>query len=180
MTHTMPLFMYRAKIEALADRRKGDPVYNDSIEHAVIILQNIFSHANRSVKILTGELNKDAYGRRTIVDEVKRFVDDDSHTLQILFEHEDLTEEESLHDHPLLRAVADNDRVHLRHVPKNLQRSYGFHFVLMDSDGYRFEPDKGKFGAVASFGDEKGGKNLEKLFSTLWNRSENVQHVSGT
>ena len=179
MSQKMPLFVYRAKVEMLANRRKGEPVYNDSIEHAAIILQNVFSHAHHSVKILTGELNRDAYGRRSIVDAVKRFVGDDSHTLQILFENEGLTAEQIFEEHPLLRAIAGNDRVHLRRVPRNLQESYGFHFVLMDSDGYRFEPDKRKFGAVAAFGDEAGGKHLGELFSTLWERSTDVQHAIG-
>ena len=62
------------------------PMYNDSVEHAVIILQNIFLHAHHSVKILTGELNPEAYARRGIVEDVKHFIEDDRHNLQILFE----------------------------------------------------------------------------------------------
>ena len=178
MSPNVPLFVYRANVEALADRRMGEPVYNDSIEHAAIILQNILSHARSSVKILTGELNRDAYARRAIVEEAKRFVEDGSHTLQILFENEKLDPNEMEYQHPFLQAIADNDRVQLRHVPRNLQATYDFHFVLMDSDGYRFEPDKAKFGAVAAFGDRTGGENLEKLFTILWGKSKPVQYAA--
>ena len=178
MSLNMPLFVYRANVEALADRRMGEPMYNDSIEHAVIILQNILSHARSSVKILTGELNKDAYARRAILEEAKRFVENDSHTLQILFENETLDSNEMRYQHPFLQAIAGNERVQLRHVPRNLQTTYDFHFVLMDNDSYRFEPDKEKFGAVAAFGDKNGGENLERLFSILWDKSGTVQHAA--
>ena len=178
MSQNIPLFVYRARIEALAEKRAGEPIYNDSIEHAAIILQNIFSHARHSVKILTGQLNRDAYARRGIVEEVKRFIEDDTHRLQILFETESLVAEKKIYHHPFLREIAGSDRVQLRHVPQGLQQMYNFHFVLMDEDSYRFEPDKAEFGAVAAFGDKDGGKNLAHLFSTLWNRSDPLAHGS--
>lgn len=179
MSQNMPLFVYRARVEALARKRTGEPVYNDSIEHAVIILQNMFSHARHSVKILTGELNRKAYARRAILEEVKRFVEHDSHTLQILFESKDLTRNEAGHLHPFLRAISGNERVQLRHVPAGLQEAYLFHFILMDDDSYRFEPDKERYGAVAAFGDEVGGENLKKLFSRLWAKSNDPQLAVG-
>lgn len=168
----MPLFVYRAHVEALAAKRKGEPLYNDSLEHAAIVLQSMFSHAQRSVRLLTGELNKDAYARRAIIDEVKRFVESNSHSLQILYEDERLGGSDAAAQHPFLKAIAGRDRVELRHVPRRLQSRYACHFMLVDGDSYRFEPDKEKFGAVAAFGDEDGGKNLENLFFTLWDMAE--------
>ena len=178
MSQNIPLFVYRARIEALAEERVGEPMYNDSIEHAVIILQNIFLHARRSVKILTGKLNRDAYARRGIVEDVKRFIEADHHTLQILFEDESLVDKKEIDRHPFLREIAGCDRVQLRHVPQGLQQMYNFHFVLMDEDSYRFEPDKGEFGAVATFGDKDGGENLARLFSVLWDKSKPLAHGS--
>ena len=49
-----------------------------------------------------------------------------------------------------------------------MQFRYDFHFVLMDDNSYRFEPDKSKFGAIAAFGDDNTGKNLESLFEKIW------------
>ena len=173
MLHEIPLFLYRSRIERLAYERTGEPVYNDSVEHAAIILHNLFLHAHRSVKILTGELNKEAYGRRTIIDAAMRFLEDDSHEISILFENGDLSRDETLQQHPFLRAVKSNNnkRVNLLQVPSDVQDRYGFHFVLIDDDSYRFEPDKAKLGAVAAFGDRAGGKHLHSLFSELWKRS---------
>ena len=90
MLRDMPLFAYRAKVEDLADKRTGEPMYGDSIDHAAITLRNIFSRADGAVKILTGDLNEETYGRKTIVNEVENFLKDGSHSLQILYEEENL------------------------------------------------------------------------------------------
>ena len=172
MPENVPLFVYREKVEALARKRDGTPLYNDSVEHAAIILQSMLSSAQRSVKVLTGELNKEAYGRRAIVDQVKQFIEDESHSLQILYEDKTLEQEGAKERHPFLEAVAGKSRVELRHVPEQLQSRYEFHFMVVDGDCYRFEPNKEKFGAVAVFGDTQGGENLEELFSTLWSSSD--------
>ena len=72
MSQNIPLSLYRAKVEALAKEQDGEPLYNDSIEHAAIILQSMVACAQESVRLLTGELNVDAYGRRAILDEIER------------------------------------------------------------------------------------------------------------
>ena len=171
MSQKMPLFMYRARVEALAEKREGEPLYNESLEHAAIVIQSMLSHAQRSVKLLTGGLNRNAYGRRAIVEEVERFVEDNSHSLQILYEDESLTQDNAPDTHPFLQAVAGKRHVELRHVPRELQSRYGFHFMVVDRDSYRFEPSRKEFGAVVAFGDEEGGNNLEELFKTLWNEA---------
>lgn len=165
MTQDVPLFVYRERVEALADKHDGEPVYNGSLEHTAIVLQSMLSRANRSVKLLTGELNKAAYGRLPVVEQIKRFVEDESHSVQILYEAESLRSEWA---HPFLKAVADKNHVELRHVPREVQSRYGFHFMLVDTDSYRFEPNKEKYGAVAAFGDKNGGDNLDGIFTSLW------------
>ena len=180
MSQNIPLFLYRAKVEALAKEQQGKPLYNDSIEHAAIILQSMVSYAQRSVKLLTGELNVDAYGRRAILDEIKHFVEDESHSLQILYENEALRQRDAGEEHPFFRVVTGKGGVELRHVPPRLQSRYDFHFIVVDGRSYRFEPNKKKFEAVAAFGDEEGGKKLEGLFSVLWNSAGEVNAPSET
>lgn len=168
MTQNVPLFVYRDQVEALADKHDGEPVYNSSLEHTAIVLQSMLSRARQSVKLLTGDLNRDAYGRRTVVEQIRHFVEDKSHSVKILYEDRTLGDGEAQETHPFLQAVKNKSHVELRHVPRGLQSRYDFHFMLVDGDSYRFEPDKDKFGAVAAFGDEDGGKNLDGIFSTLW------------
>ena len=167
MPQNLPLFLYREKVEALANERQGEPLYNDSMEHAAIVLQSLLSRAERSIKLLTGELNRDTYGRQAIVKQVQRFLADKAHSVQILYENEALVNAPA-EEHPFLRAVKGYSQVELRHVPRWLQSSYDFHFLLIDDDSYRFEPNTARFAAVAAFGDEAAGQNLRDLFSKLW------------
>ena len=170
------LSAYRKKVSAAANARIGEPIYNDRIDHAVIILTNIFSHAHNSVRILTGRLNKDAYGRSEVVSDALRFLAYSEHKIYILFEDQDLVEEQN--QHPFLTAVLPFDQIQIRRVPDDWQAFYDFHFILADDDSYRFEHDKNQFGAVAAFGDRPGGKNLERIFRQIWESSTPIERPS--
>ena len=161
---------YRARVRRLAQDRRGDPIYNDTLDHAAIILQNMFSHARDSVRILTGNLNRDVYGRVEIVKEAQYFIRKSSdHEIYILFEDEEATDSRWWGQHSFLSGLMDyRQQVHLRFIPGDWQATYDFHFVVMDDDSYRFEPDKTMFRAVAAFGDQPGGENLRRVFDHLW------------
>lgn len=162
---------YRARVRRLAQDRQGDPVYNDTLDHAAIILQNMFSYARESVRILTGSLNPTVYGRAEIVEEAQHFLrKSNDHQIYILYEDKEATDEDRwLKQHSFLSGLMNyRQQIHLRFVPDDWQETYDFHFVVMDDDSYRFEPDKTMFRAVAAFGDRPGGSNLRRLFDRLW------------
>ncbi len=172
--HAMPsassFISYRARVRRLAQARQGDPVYNDTLDHAAVIMQNMFSYAGESVRILTGSLNPDVYGRAEIVEEARHFLrKSNDREIYILFEDKEATEDRWRKQHSFLSGLMDYSRqIHLRFVPDEWQETYDFHFVVMDDDSYRFEPDKTMFRAVAAFGDRPGGSNLRGLFDRLW------------
>lgn len=172
MQNTRRLIDYTNKVRRLAEDRTGEPIYNDSLEHAAVILQSLFAHARDSVCILTGKLNEDAYGRIEIVEAAQRFVESPGHRIRILFEDELLFEKDNITRHPFLAALTEPD-FEKRLVPKSRQRNYKFHFIVVDDDCYRFEPDREKYEAVAAFGDPVGGQNLKKLFHQLWREADN-------
>ena len=166
MQNTQPLTDYMNKVKRLADDRTGEPVYNASLEHAVVILQNMFSHARKSICILTGRLNNDAYGHPEVVREARRFLESPDQRIRILFEDEGLLE--NVAHHPFLAIETGQEKIEKHFVPKELQQNYQFHFIVVDEDSYRFEPDREKYEAVAAFGDAEGGQNLGRLFEQLW------------
>ena len=168
MQDIQPLTDYMNKVRRFAEARTGAPVYNASLEHAVVILQNMFSRADDSIYILTGELNTEAYGRDEVVREARGFLKSSKHRVRILFEDERLLDEGYVAKHPLLAIETGQEQIEKRRVPKELQPNYKFHFVVVDQDSYRFEPDREKHEAVAAFGDAEGAQNLKKLFEELW------------
>ena len=162
----MDLFEYRGLVRSHADSRDGKPIYNASQEHASIVIENLFRHANSNVDILSGAFNARVYGRPRVVEEARLFLSDShNHNIRIILE-EDLPEDRKLH--PFFQACSDLPNIKLRIAPKELQELYGFHFIVADSESYRFEGDKAKPSAVAAFGHTEGAENLSRIFGDIW------------
>jgi len=168
----MTLEQYRELVQKLARKRDGEAFYNESLDHAAIIAENMFGYAHDRVSILTGKLDARVYGPEAVVDKARIFLVDPKHSLRILVE--DGIEE--LKSHPLMKlfcngknaAVGKHGNAEIRKVPDDLRGTYKFHFLVTDGDSYRFEQDKTKPVAVAAFGEAKGGANLEGIFNKLW------------
>ena len=157
---------YRQHVRLLALKRAGDPIYNASAEHASVVIEEMFARARKQVDILSGNLNARVYGRNRVVEEAKLFLAS-SHTnkLRIIVETDSLRDREI---HPFFRAVHDYPNIELRTAPSDVQDLYGFHFLVMDSDSYRFERDKKQAEAIAAFGDRRGAQNIKGIFEQLW------------
>ena len=161
----MALESYRNRVETLASDRSGDPVFNGSMDHAEIIVENMFAHAEKHVNILTGKLNARVYGTEEVKEEARLFLADAENKVQILMEEVDMAD---LKDHPFFDEFHNYDNVVVREVPKELSSLYDFHFLVMDGDSYRFEEDKTKTAAVAAFGEPTGAANMERTFKRIW------------
>ena len=164
----MDLIQYRQHIRTLAKRRDGQPVYNESVDHAAVVVEYLFASAAESVDILTGNLNPRVYGRAAVVREAEFFLlMSPKSKIRIIMEEDPGELKER---HPLLVALGGfKDRVKLRIAPDIVRRRYDFHFIVTDNDNYRFESDKKQPAAIAAFGHPQGGRNLRSQYSTIWN-----------
>ena len=162
----MDLAEYREHVRALAMRRDGQPVYNATAEHASIVIESLLSNARRSIDILTGTLNPRVYGRDPVIQEAQLFLlTSPENRIRIILE-EDWPSVRMMH--PLLVALKLFKNVDVKLATRDVQRRYGFHFIVTDNDNYRFESDKKKPAAIASFGHVEGGRNLRAAYETLW------------
>jgi hypothetical protein len=82
-------------------------------------------------------------------------------------------------DHPFFKEFGfdkafgfQRDDIDFKCLPKGIAKEINYHFMVMDSDSYRFEEDKDHPSAIAAFGDEIGGNNLHHIFNDLWSISE--------
>lgn len=168
----MSLDEYRQLVRSIASKRDSQPIYNASVEHASIVIENLFAKAKRRVDVLSGNFNPRVYGRTAVVEEAKLFLASSvNNKLRVILE-EDSPEDRAIH--PFFQMCADSRSVQLRIASQDVQDLYGFHFVLMDNDSYRFESDKTKASAVAAFGHRKGAENLSGIYEYLWNQCEPV------
>ena len=155
---------YKNEVKKLAKQRDGQPIYNGSVEHAAVIVENMFAHAHDRMSILTGKLQARVFGREEVREQAALFLADPRNKLQILIE-EDVA---LTFEHPFLEQFWRDSNVEVRHVPPDQQEAYNYHFLVMDGDSYRFEKDKDEPTAVAAFGDAEAAHNLEDIFEYLW------------
>lgn len=171
----MNLTEYREFVRSVASNRNGEPIYNASVEHASIVIESLFANADRRVDVLSGIFNARVYGRESVIEEAKLFLGSSAkNRLRIILE-KDAPEDRMIH--PFFKACGSMPNIELRVAPQKVQDMYGFHFVVVDDDSYRFESDKTKPSAVAAFGHKEGAENLNEIYEYLWDQCERVNVI---
>jgi len=169
---------YRKHVKKLADAGSSELIANGGTEHAEVLIENIFAHANNKVRVFTGKLNARVYGSSNIVENAREFLQSDSgHKLQILVQDEEVLS--TLKTHELIKMCfkLNADMCEIRSVGIE-DRDVDHHFVVMDEIGYRFEPDRSKPTAVACFHDAEHAELLVKSFDEMFGRGADVDIMS--
>lgn len=166
------LAAYEAQVRELAEQRDGKPIANGSIEHARILIKNLFMVAKNQVRLLTGQLEARFYGQDDLINEVKNFLAAPSRRLQILVEDEDAVSQITLH--PLLSQIRDYQNVEIRAIPSNIRSHTRFHFAIADEDCFRFEKDTLKYAAFGAFGDKEFATPLISFFDQIWTKASKL------
>jgi hypothetical protein len=167
----MEIDRYRKHVRELAAKRDGTPVYNSSLQHASVLAETMFEFGNKEVCIFSGKLNANVFGTPEVLKRAELFLADPATKVRVLVENGDSLDER---DHPFVNKFARRDDVEFRALQADVANSVKFNYIVMDEDSYRFESDKDLPEAIASFGDEKGGKNLTQVFDELWNQSSKL------
>lgn len=164
----MNLIEYEKHVRSLAAKRDGRPVYNASVEHAAVVIENLFSNAMTRIDILSRACDARVFGRMAVVEEARLFLASSAENrLRIILEQDSPRNRKI---HPFFQMCSDMPNVELRIASQGVQDQYGFHFVVMDDDSYRFEDDKTKSSAIAAFGHKEGAENLTGIYTFLWDQ----------
>jgi hypothetical protein len=164
----MAMEKYRKQVKDAALRRDGEPIYNSSLDHAAVLTEALFEHANSEVCILSGRMNALVYGSAGVIEKAKLFLSDTEHKIRVLVEDPEAIDRQ---DHPFFKEFFGHHDVSFRALDRSLGELMPYHFLAMDGDSYRFERDKSLPNAIAAFGDSKGGENLTAIFNELWEQS---------
>lgn len=159
---------YRNQVRELASKRDGSPIFNSSLSHAAVLAEAMFEFGHKEVCIFSGKLNANVYGTPEIINRARLFLADPITKIRVIVENPDAIDKR---DHPFVAAFDGRDDVEIRALEADVAKQTPYHYVVMDSDSYRFESDKTEPVAIAAFGDTKGGKNLQAVFDNLWNSS---------
>ena len=165
----MNLQEYREFVRSQALRSEGDAFFNSSIDHASVVVENLFSIAKKEISILSGSFNPRVYGREDIIREARFFLAMSSNNrLRIILESDS---EPDRTVHPFFKACCEFSNLELKVAPPELQERYNFHFIVVDDRSFRYENNEDKPAAIAVFGDREIGEQLGKMYSDLWDQS---------
>jgi hypothetical protein len=143
----------------------GKPFPNGTLRHAGMIVDAMFRHAKKRVRILTGELNARAYGTPYVIDSALQFLANSDHSLEIIFEGQ--FDDGEARRHPLLAMIGTDANVILYRLREDQRANVKSHFALMDDASYRYEADKRRPSAIAAFNDKTFAEQLTSIFEAL-------------
>ena len=149
---------YSSQLQRALEKKESFSTYNRDILHAAEIIILGFRFAEKTIYLLSNELDSRLYGDSRLHEALKKFLGKEDTRLHILVER-DLPS-----DHPIIIHTQDfRGRVTLGRVPQKYTENYSFNFMVVDDFGYRFEYNRNEHTAVASFHEEKEKEFCEKL-----------------
>lgn len=165
---------YRELVERLAKSNSSEKIPNATIDHAAVLIENLFAHAREKVRILSGQLNKDVYGASGVFDKARDFLrgecgvsNEEKKQLEILLE----APLSDIGENPLVRMCREYpDTCKVKYISGDKDKEINCHFIVADGKAWRFEPDKRTPAAIACFNDPEIGKQLDEMFGVLFER----------
>ena len=170
----MAILGLEAYRETVAKALRGElskPVFNGTVEHACVVIEQSFKVAQTSVDLLTNSLDPVCYELPEVREAMMQFVARPASKLTILIEDADAASAIRRGENPLigeLRTAADG-RLDVRQVPEELVEQYDYNLLLVDKSGYRFEEVREKPIAVVAGGPKNAAirENLNRIFGVL-------------
>lgn len=150
---------------------------NGSIDHASALIENLLSHAESRVRIFTGKLNPEVYGRENIVDAISIFLKNPDARIEILTQD---GLDDSVENPFIVVCQNKKNQCAIKNVSESDKLLEG-HFVVVDDKAYRFESNKNKLSAVACFNNKNIALKLVDAFENMFDRGvENKELQQGT
>ena len=167
------LSTYIRHLYSALGRKRAYSTYNRDTSHAEVVATAGFQYAQKEIHLLSHNLDMDVYGNSVLIDAASRFLERPKSLLKVL------VEEPISNNHPILSVMRDNeDKASLKLVPNKFQEFYECNFMLVDSFGYRYEPNRERCNATVVFYDEEKLSmvcTLRRLFNILYEASEGLE-----
>ena len=154
---------YKDLVERLFQNKSSEIIANSSPEHAAILYQAIFTYAQKEIFIFCDSLKPSVFDNDCVVEKAKAFLSKNNTILHIgVTQHPD-TNGNFLN---MLKSMKKNlnnqekDRIRVVRFPRMKAKEKFVNFSVMDSCGYRYEPDSTRCCAIASANDESFASEL--------------------
>lgn len=182
---------YAEMLEKLAIEKKEVVFFNSSAEHASLVLQTIFRHAENEIKIFAGNFNSDFCSQEAFLNSFQEFLKKDNTKLKVLLcdldngkvpnnkvvsmvmRYQSRFPERVNIKHSLVKVYEKNDT-----VTSQSDTRKKVHFTLADGRMYRVENDTINHIAKGSFNDPSQTEEMNKVFDTIFESSTYSENLS--
>lgn len=169
---------YKIFVEGLISNKDNRVFYNNSKEHAAIVMSNIFKNSNSIVRINCGGLHGKISSNKEYLFELDNFLFRDKTKLFILLENDSKIHED-------VRAILSfyqkyfPDKISIKKSDaffREIKNNNKVHFAVGD-DSYRIEYDVDKYLARCSFNNSQEASELATIFDGLFKDTTRVSEV---
>jgi hypothetical protein len=176
---------YSKYVAQLAQLKSDVLISNGVAQHARVLVSNMLLHAQEKIRIFSSSLNPEIYEHESTIEALKTLLSKKDTKLEILLQdREKFKSLEELKAHQFVQICmggnegdSNSSKCEIK-IASDLDAQLKEHFVIMDSEGYRFCPDKNKTSAIATFYRPFTATNLIKQFDILFSRSIPVETLS--
>ncbi|MBC5764144.1 hypothetical protein [Ramlibacter albus] len=162
---------YRALVRRLAEKRDPEIISNSSIDHATVLVAEMLRRGQGEAHIFSGALNPALYSTPEVIGAMTSFLTAADSCVKIIVQEK----EKAIPNWEIFlsRMTVEPemlDRIDIR-VGNDFVVSQPFHFTTVGSDFFRFEPDREKHEAFASFGRPGDVAQMTEVFEAFWGLS---------
>ncbi|SFV87026.1 hypothetical protein MNB_SUP05-SYMBIONT-4-396 [hydrothermal vent metagenome] len=156
----MNIKKYENKVIECLNAQQDDIILNSDINHAGILIKQIFLNAVHTVNLLSNKLDAQLYERVEIINAIRSFLNRGG-KLNVAIEGD--IDKKSTNMQKLLAEYKIQPTV----VPGWLKKQYEYNFLTMDDTGYRFEGSREEHKASVNFGDKNQTEKLNAIFNKI-------------
>ena len=158
---------YKKLVEEAANKQSKEFILNEDVIHAQVVIENLFLNAKKNINIFSGELNPEVYSSSGVVNNIKRFLEKKANRISILLQNGNNSKLEDNAFVKLCRGFEQKCQIKMVNEKDKNRKN---HFITVDGQAYRFEPDNKKPKAIACFNDKKFSMEIDKQFKILFGR----------
>jgi hypothetical protein len=161
---------YAVAVRKVAETDSMEVINNSSIEHAEILMVELFSRAKSKVKIFTQSVDPSLFKLESVTSAAAKFLAE-FRDGAIEFVVQDENGEQNFFAFAAAVSAKADPRLSKQIsgvLANDLIRALPLNFSVFDSKAYRYVPDKTKFEAFASFNRPETAKALEDIFDKVF------------
>jgi hypothetical protein len=173
---------YRKIASKYAENSTNQRIPNGKKDHAAILIELLFDHAKRDVRIFSGDLCTEVFGCHEVQNATERFLNNPGASLKILIqkEHDESWLENHSYGKFLKEKASDfSGSVSVRQAVGNYSDNIN-HFATKDDSSFRYETDHNESRAIANFNEPETTTGLNKVFDQAFSFAKPKELFSST